>query len=300
VIADGSFHLLVIGCDGIKSRVREILLGKGNPASYPHYSHKVAYRGLIPVDKAIEALGEYKALNQHMHIGPKKHVLHFPVAGQTLMNFVAFVTDPDDWPNDEKMTAPATRAEVEEAFADWGPTVQAITNALPDELDKWAIFDSFDHPAPTYARGRICIAGDAAHASSPHHGAGAGIGVEDALCLSTLLELAISSMQEKGTTKGQALSTAFDTFNAVRRERSQWLVNSSRGICEVYEWADPKTGNDPDKCFEEIKWRSHKIWNFDIDGMLKDASEGYEQQLNALATKMALENHTGHLLGTEV
>src|SRR6201999_827615 len=42
----------VIGCDGIKSRVRELLLGEGNPASYPHYSHKVAFRGLIPMEQA--------------------------------------------------------------------------------------------------------------------------------------------------------------------------------------------------------------------------------------------------------
>ncbi|KAI9879286.1 MAG: hypothetical protein M1830_009016 [Pleopsidium flavum] len=270
---------LFIGCDGIKSRVREILLGKENPASYPYYSHKVAYRGLIPMDKAVDALGDYKARNQHMHMGPGAHVLHFPVAGHTLMNVVAFVTDPHDWCDNEKMTAPATRVEVEEAFAKWGPTVRAITNLLPDELDKWAIFDTFDHPAPTYARGQICIAGDAAHASSPHHGAGAGIGVEDALCLGTLVEMAVSSLQVKGASKVQVLSMAFDTFNAVRRERSQWLVNSSRSICEVYEWANPKTGKDPEKCLEEIKWRSHKIWYFDINGMLGDAAEGYERRL---------------------
>jgi salicylate hydroxylase len=34
----------VIGCDGIKSKVRELMLGKDNPASYPTYTHVVAYR----------------------------------------------------------------------------------------------------------------------------------------------------------------------------------------------------------------------------------------------------------------
>jgi salicylate hydroxylase len=82
------------------------------------------------------------------------------------------------------MTAPATPDEVESVFEKWGPTVKALPRLLPPHLDKWAIFDSYDHPAPFYARDRICIAGDAAHAASPHHG------VEDALCLSTLLDLA--------------------------------------------------------------------------------------------------------------
>ncbi len=274
-----------MGCDGIKSRVREILLGKGNPASYPHYTHKIAYRGLIPMDKAAEAIGDKNARNQHMHIGPGRHLLHFPVADQTLINVAAFVADPYEWRDDEKMTAPATREEVQADFADWGPTVRAITSLLPDELDRWAIFDSFDHPAEAYARGRVCIAGDAAHASAPHHGAGAGIGVEDVLCLSTLMEMAMSSLQGNEASKDHALEVSFDTFNAVRHERSQWLVNSSRGICDVYEWADPHTGNDVEKCFEEIKWRSHKIWNFDIDGMLGEAALTYARRMEESRVK---------------
>jgi salicylate hydroxylase len=179
---------LVIGCDGVKSRVCQLILGEDNLVSYPHFSHKVAFRSLIPMDQAEAALGAYKAQNWHMHLGPGVHILYFPVANQTLMNFVAFVTDPWDWSSSEIMTAPETKAEVVEAFAGWGPAVRAITNLLPDELDKWAMFDTYDYLAPTYTCGRVCIAGDAAHASTPHLGAGAGVGIEDALALATVLE----------------------------------------------------------------------------------------------------------------
>ena len=233
------------------------------------------------MDEAVKAVGDKNARYQHMHIGPGRHLLHYPVANQTLVNVAAFVTDPQEWPDDEKMTALATREEVQEAFAEWGPTVRAITSLLPADLDRWAIFDSFDHPAPAYACGRICIAGDAAHASAPHHGAGAGIGVEDVLCLSTLLEKVTSSLQEKATSKDQALEIAFDTFNAVRHERSQWLVRSSHGICDVYEWADPQVGNHPEELLEEIRWRSHKLWYFDIEGMLEDTTTGYDSRLRS-------------------
>ena len=54
----------IIGCDGIKSRVREFLF----PASTPSYTHKYAYRGLIPMDKAIDAIGAEKAQNACMHV----------------------------------------------------------------------------------------------------------------------------------------------------------------------------------------------------------------------------------------
>lgn len=105
------------------------------------------------------------------------------------MNVVAFIVDPAEWPLSNKTAMPAKKEEVIKAFADWGPTVRTITNLVPEELDKWDIFDTYNHPASTYLRGRICIAGDAAHASSPHHGTGAVIGVEKALALSWLFEL---------------------------------------------------------------------------------------------------------------
>ena len=271
----------VIGCDGIKSRVRELILGEGNPASYPHYTHKVAYRGLVPMEEATARLGHYRAHNQHMYGGPNAHVLHFPVAKQTLVNVAAFVTDPNDWPLDRSMSQLAMKDEVAGAFADWGPTVRDIIDLLPIELEKWGVFDSLDYPAPTYSRGRVCIAGDAAHASSPHHGAGAGIGIEDALALTILLDMVQSRIKTPGGRKTVALQAAFAAFSAVRRDRSQWLVRSSREACEIYEWNDLQCGSDMEKGYDEIKRRSHKIWHFDIDGMLRQLEVAYRKHLGA-------------------
>ncbi|UQC78867.1 salicylate 1-monooxygenase SalA, partial [Colletotrichum lupini] len=207
----------VIGCDGIKSKVRQLVLGPqlapaqsavcrgriglpirqlvlgpDTPAAYPHSSHKVAYRALIPMDRAVAAIGSFKAYNEHCHTGPRAHVLHFAVAGGTILNFVAFADDTTDWDKRgdgvANMTSQTTRKEVADVFQDWGPTVKSLIDLLPDEITKWAIFDTYDYPAPTYVKGRLCLAGDAAHASTPHHGAGAGMGVEDALALATLLD----------------------------------------------------------------------------------------------------------------
>lgn len=271
----------MIGCDGIKSKVREIVLGKSNPASYPRYTHKVAYRGLIPMDKAIEAIGEYKARNQHNHIGPNAHLIHYPVANQTMINATAFVTDPEDWPDDKQLVAPATRKTVETAFEKWSPVVRKIVNLLPENLIKWAVYDAWDYPAPFFNRGRICVAGDAAHASSPHHGAGAGAGVEDALCLSTLMRQVLASTQEDPAIKRQVLDVAFDTFNAIRRARTLWLVDSSRRVCDLYqqpEWADSQRLVKAEICFEEIQDRSLKIWRFDYDSMLKETVLEYDRR----------------------
>ncbi|KAI1378439.1 FAD/NAD(P)-binding domain-containing protein [Hypoxylon crocopeplum] len=271
----------VIGCDGIKSRVRELMFGSDNPTSYPHYTHKVAYRALVPMDKAIQALGEYKARNQHNHVGPNAHLIHYPVANQTMINATAFVSDPNEWPDDKVTVVPALRKDLEDAFADWNPCLTALIQHFPEKLEKWAVFDTWDYPAPFYNKGNVCLAGDAAHASSPHHGAGACCGIEDALCLRTLMDQVNTTLGEKTATKKEALGSAFAVYDAMRRTRSQWLVNSSRRVCDLYhqpEWGREQQWTKAETCFEEIKDRSLKIWHFDYDAMVKETVEEYVQK----------------------
>jgi salicylate hydroxylase len=58
----------VIGCDGIKSKVRQVIVGEGHPSVHPVYTHKYAYRGLAPMEQAIEAVGAELAENSCMHV----------------------------------------------------------------------------------------------------------------------------------------------------------------------------------------------------------------------------------------
>lgn len=86
--ADGTTaqHSAVIGCDGIKSKTRPWLLGKDDPASEAVYSGKYAYRGLIPMEKAVELLGEEVAANSSIFMGYHGHILTFPVQNGKTMN----------------------------------------------------------------------------------------------------------------------------------------------------------------------------------------------------------------------
>jgi salicylate hydroxylase len=58
----------ILGCDGIKSRVRQIMFGENHPCAHPTYTHKYAYRALVPMEDAISAMGEEKAMNSCMHV----------------------------------------------------------------------------------------------------------------------------------------------------------------------------------------------------------------------------------------
>ena len=272
----------VIACDGIKSRVRRLLLGDKHPSAFPRYTHKVAFRALIPIDKAIEALGEYKALHQHMHIGPNRHLVHFPVANRTLLNLIVFNSDPEPWQH-EKLVATGTREEICEAFKDWSKCVRDLLALFPDTVTTWGIFDMADNPMPYYAKGQVCLAGDAAHAAAPHHGAGAGMGVEDALALVTALETALTMVPSRSLSlraaRRNALKVGFKAFETARMERSQWLVQSSRQACEIYQLTFPGTGQDISKCEHVMRTRSHKIWYFDYKTMLAGVKEDVKAQM---------------------
>ena len=68
------------------------------------------------------------------------------------------------------------KAAMLEDFSDWIDPAQQILR-LMTKSDIWALFDH--PPAHTYTKGRVCLLGDAAHASTPHNGAGTCFDCED-------------------------------------------------------------------------------------------------------------------------
>ena len=80
-------------------------------------------------------------------------------------------------------------------------------------------------------------------------------------------------------TPARALAAAFQAFDTSRRERTQWLVKHSRDAIAIYEWRYPASGRDPDKCREELDWRTKWIWDADIPGMASDARRDLARRL---------------------
>lgn len=251
--ADGTSarHVAVVGTDGIKSRTRELLLGDDHPAARAVFSGKYAYRGLIPMNKAVELLGEELASNSQMYFGYQGHLLTFPIEKGRTMNVVAFKSK-KEW-DSEEWVQPVDKQKVFDDFEGWSQHVIDIIS-LMEKPDVWALFN---HPrAPTYSKGRVCITGDAAHASTPHCGAGAGMAIEDAYVLSTVLGRAgIDGDME----------AAFQAYDEVRRKRTQKLVEESRKQSLIYGFELPETGDDKAKIGDALSTRLHWIWNEDLE-----------------------------------
>ncbi len=116
----------VIGCDGIKSRTRQILLGYHTPEAHASFTGKYAYRGLIPMEKAVGLLGDELARNSQMYLGYHGHVLTFPIEKGNTMNVVAFQTKKDGKWEDEQWVLPMKKEDMFHDFDGWGKHVKDI------------------------------------------------------------------------------------------------------------------------------------------------------------------------------
>ncbi|KAH6666998.1 hypothetical protein B0J14DRAFT_193698 [Halenospora varia] len=250
---------VVIGCDGIKSRTRQILLGANHPAANAVFSGKYAYRGLIPMDKAVDALGDELARNSQIYMGYRGHVLTFPIDKGKTMNVVAFRTKLDGKWDDRMWVRPSTTEDMFTDFVGWGDKVQSILGLMKNP-DVWALFDH--PPAPLFYKGRLCLLGDAAHATTPHQGAGAGQAIEDALVLSNLLGQVNSPAD---------INNAFEAYDAVRRPRSQRVVTTSREASHLYELENETIKYDLEKARNELEVRCKWIWDEDLSAQVKTA-----------------------------
>lgn len=213
------------------------------------------------MNKAKELLGDELAQNSTMHLGYNGHVLTFPIERGKTMNVVAFRTKAERKWEDSRWVVPVERKKMEEDFENWGDNVKEILS-LMEKPDVWALFDY--PPADRYYRGRICMMGDAAHASTPHQGAGAGMAIEDALILSNLL----GSLQ-----RSSDIEAAFRAFDMVQRPRTQKLTTTSRAAGELYELQDERVGDDLEALQRDISSRMRWIWNQDLDAQVVEAME---------------------------
>ena len=249
----------IVGCDGVKSNLRRILLGEDNSAAHASFTGKYAYRGLIPISKAVQLLGDELARNSQMYLGYHGHVLTFPIEKGELMNVVAFRTKPSGKWENEKWVLPMQKTDMEGDFAEWGESVKEILS-LMEKPDLWALFDH--PPAHTYYNRNLCLLGDAAHASTPHQGAGAGMALEDAYMLSSLL----GSVRESSELEG-----AFKAYDFARRQRTQKLVVTSRDAGEVYAFEGEGVGDDLEALKGNLRGRYEWIWGKKLEEDLAEA-----------------------------
>jgi salicylate hydroxylase len=92
------------------------------------------------------------------------------------------------------------------------------------------------------------------------------------------------STRERKIPKDDALRAAFETYDKMRRTRAQWLVDSSRRVCDLFQqpdWADPVKRVKAESCFEEFKDRLFNGWHFD-SGKMEDTIRDHKERVGML------------------
>ncbi|MCC5940345.1 MAG: FAD-dependent monooxygenase [Balneolaceae bacterium] len=190
----------VIGADGIHSAVRKLIFGTG----CIRYSKQKCWRGVIEIDwtskfnhEAFEAWGKGKRVG-FAKISRKK-VYWFAVINEELIN------------ENEKLI---------ELFQEFHPDIIKIISDTPEEN---IIFNDIIDLAPIkqWQNGKVCLIGDAAHATTPNMGQGACQAVEDAHVIGKLFD------------QGKSVEQIFIEYEKLRMEKAHSIVNRSWKIGKI-------------------------------------------------------------------
>lgn len=249
----------MVDSDGIKSKCRQLLLGEDCPDAISKLAKEYAYRGMVPMERAVAVLGEEFARNSMVNIGPGCLTTTYPVEKGTLLNLVA-CRSLDRWEHDD-WVVPSSQEAAQKDFAGCGPVMLKVISMM----DKPAMWALFDHPeCSTFYKARFALVGDAAHASTPHQGAGCGQAFEDVLVMCSLLA-------DEHVVLPEHFEDAFAAYDAIRRPRTLKVVKTSRENGEICMMRGESTGDDLGKIKANLDQRFNWIWHEDLDQQVQRA-----------------------------
>lgn len=189
---------LLIGADGVHSRIRQLLFPE---APHPRYTGQSAWRAVTWRRPGID--------QRHFFLGGPLKVGLNPVSSSQMYMFVLENTPRKRVPDAD------LHVELGNLLLPYGGIVAEIREELsPRSNIVFRPLEGFLLPAP-WSRGHCLLIGDAAHPTTPQLASGAGLAVEDALVLGQVLHSAAS------------VKEAFAGFMHRRYERCRLVVENS-------------------------------------------------------------------------
>lgn len=211
-----SIHGLgLIGADGLWSRVRD-LAGDTSPPVFTGYE---AWRSLAPGAKSDKP-------RVNLHLGPGRHMVHYPVAGGRETNVVVIRPTKqarEGWSRD------GDAGIVTEHVASGSQALRELVASAKG----WQVWSLFDRRPAVMAKGRIALLGDAAHPVLPFLAQGASLAIEDAAVLARLLA---ERLQTEGA---PGVPAAMAAYAAARSTRAARVQEASRGNGRTYHLGWP-------------------------------------------------------------
>ena len=159
---------LVIGADGLNSKVRDHLLGPEKP----HYTGHIAHRAIFPAT-LLNGL-PIRACTKWW--GPGHHILVYYMTQAREEVYIVTSAPQQEWTSSAAFV-PCDRGELIATFDGYHAELRQVVKAAT-EITKWPIFDR--EPVERWSGDRIVLLGDACHPMRPYMAAGAAMAIEDA------------------------------------------------------------------------------------------------------------------------
>ncbi|MCY1125826.1 FAD-dependent monooxygenase [Frigidibacter sp. RF13] len=196
---------LVVGADGLHSRVRAALDQGGKP----FFTGQVAWRATLP------AAGEIPPVAR-VYMGPGRHIVTYPLRGGSLRNIVA-VEERKKWA-EESWNLTDDPLALRIAFEEFIPEVRGWL----DRIERPNLWGLFRHPVAEHWHGHgAVLVGDAAHPTLPFLAQGANMALEDAWVLAASLAR-------------HPEAEALRQYQAARRDRSKRIVAAASANARNY------------------------------------------------------------------
>ncbi|MFJ4288701.1 FAD-dependent monooxygenase [Cupriavidus sp. NPDC089707] len=212
---------IVIGADGVNSRIRETLLG----AEPPKYTGYVAHRAVFPISRVKgfthDRCTKWWTDDRHM-------MVYFDTSKLDEIYYVTGVPEPE-W-DMSKSWVPSSIEEMRAAFDGWHEGVQSLIEGTV-EVTKWPLLER--DPLPLWSRGRLVLLGDACHPMKPHMAQGAAMAIEDAAMLARCFT-------ETGLDDYAAAFALYEANRAERAGKVQLVSHNNTWL---------RSNENPDWCF---------------------------------------------------
>jgi salicylate hydroxylase len=232
--------IALIGADGVRSVVREAIVGDGEPPASGH----LCYRAVLKVEDMPADLRWPAAT---LWAGHNTHVVHYPLRGWKLFNLVATVVRPQATNAGHNEEAPPE--EVLPLFAHNCAKPMSLLR-VPKSFKRWML--RFREPVADWSRGRVTLLGDAAHLMLQYFAQGAATAFEDAVCLGACAHRADGDFER-----------AFREYHSMRLVRASRVQLSAGLLGMLFHAADgvPRLvrndmfqGRTPERYYDALEW----------------------------------------------